>query len=94
MKRKGLKPHRVKLENIPIQSFEFDRDAEAVYLSVAEGEVDHTKRVSDSLFIDIDKKGKPLGIEILRVKGFRGLITPVLKELTRTYPIKELLQTA
>lgn len=56
--------------------------------------MDHTKRVSDSLFIDVDKKGKPLGIEILRVKGFRGLITPVLKELTRTYPIKELLQTA
>ena len=82
------------MENIPIQSFEFDQGAEAVYLSVAEGEVDHTKRVSDSLFIDVDKKGKPLGIEILRVKGFRGLITPVLKELTRTYPIKELLQTA
>jgi uncharacterized protein YuzE len=84
----------VKLENIPIQSFEFDQDAEAIYLSVAEGAVDHTRRVSDSLFIDVDKKGKPLGIEILRVKGFKGLIAPVLQELTRTYPIEELLQTA
>lgn len=94
MKRKRLKTQNVKLKNVPIQSFEFDPDAEAIYLSVAEGEVDHTKRISDSLLIDVDKKGKPLGIEILRVKGFKGLITPVLKELTRTYPIKELLQTA
>ena len=94
MKHKSLKPHHVKLENVPIQSFEFDPEAEAVYLSVADGEVDHTKRVSDSLLIDVDKRGKPLGIEILRVKGFKGLITPVLKELTKTYPIKELLQTA
>ena len=77
-----------------VPSFEFDLETEAIYLSVAEGEVDHTRRVSDSLFIDVDKKGKPLGIEILRVKGFKGLITPVLQELTKTYPIKELLQTA
>ena len=94
MKRKRLKSHHVKLENVPIQSFEFDPDAEAIYLSVAEGEVDHTKRISDSLLIDVDKKGKALGIEILRVKDFKGLITPVLKALTRTYPTKELLQTA
>ena len=94
MKRKNLKPHKISLKNIPIRSFEFDPEAEAIYLSVAEGEVDHTKRISDSLLIDVDKKGKPLGIEILRVKGFQGLITPLLQELTRTYPIQDLLQTA
>jgi uncharacterized protein YuzE len=94
VKRRILRAHRVKLENVPIQGFEFDPEAEAIYLSIADGEVDHTKRISDSLLIDVDKKGNPLGIEILRVKGFKGLITPVLKMLTRNYPIKELLQTA
>ncbi len=82
------------LRNIPIHSFEFDPEAEAIYLSVAEGKVDHTKRISDSLLIDVDKKGKPLGIEILRVKDFQGLIAPLIQELTKVYPIKELLQTA
>lgn len=81
------------MQNLPCRNLEFDLDTEAIYLSVAEGKVDHTKRISDSLLIDVDKKGKPLGIEILRVKDFKGLITPVLKVLTRTYPIKELLQT-
>ena len=82
------------MRNLPFRSLEFDPNAEAIYLSVAKGEVDHTKRISDSFFIDVDKKGKPLGIEILRVKDFKGLITPALKVLTRTYSIKELLQTA
>jgi len=84
-----LKTKKLELKNLPVLNFEFDREARAVYITIATGEVYKTKRISDSLFIDVDKNGKTLGIEILRVKSIN--ITPLIKELAETYPIKDLL---
>ena len=94
MNRKTLGTRRLTIENVPILNFEFDREAHAVYITVASGEVDRTKRISDSLMVDVDKKGKILGIEILRVKQVN--IAPIIKQLAQDYPLRDLLhlQTA
>ncbi len=47
--------------------FEYDPEADAAYLQIAEGEVFETIEVTDGLNVDLDKDGQPLGIEILSV---------------------------
>ena len=86
-----MKRHHVHI-NLPIKSFEFDQEARAIYLTVASGKVDRTKRISDSVFVDVDRRGKTLGIELLRVRGFQGLLSPILDTLAKTYPLKSLVQ--
>ena len=94
MNRKTLRAKHLAIANVPIQNFESDREAHAVYITVASGEVNRTRRISDSLMVDVDKKGKILGIEILRVKQVN--IAPIIKQLAQNYPLKDLLhlQTA
>ena len=94
MKRRKLQPQQFVFREFPILGFEFDRGSNAIYITVAEGEVDHTRRISDSLLVDVNKDGRTLGIEILRVKDFQGHLIPVIKDLAKTYPLRELLQPA
>lgn len=79
-------------EEFRFKSFEFDQEARAIYLTVADGKVDRTKRISDSVFVDVDRRGRTLGIELLRVQGIQGLLTPILDILAKTYPLKSLVQ--
>ncbi|MFH1634952.1 MAG: DUF2283 domain-containing protein [Chloroflexota bacterium] len=44
---------------------DYDPQADAIYIQLREGEVDDTREVSKYIFIDVDKKGLPLGLEIL-----------------------------
>lgn len=46
---------------------EYDPQADAVYLRLKRGRVHETVEVSDDVFLDLDEKGDPLGIEILFV---------------------------
>ena len=41
------------------------------------GEVDDTRKMTSHFFVDVDKHGTPLGIEILAVKGFLAQKEPV-----------------
>ncbi len=43
----------------------YDKKVDAMYISLAEGKYDATRKVSDVILVDEDKKGKVLGIEIL-----------------------------
>lgn len=43
----------------------YDQKTDAVYIELAGGVYDVSIRVSDSIMVDEDKKGKILGIEIL-----------------------------
>jgi uncharacterized protein YuzE len=48
----------------------YDPEADAMYIylkKIKKGEVDHTKEVSNLVFVDVNKKNQPLGIEILNV---------------------------
>ncbi len=48
---------------------EYDRKADAIYISLAEGDAAETREVTDTVIIDFDREGKPLGIELLFVSS-------------------------
>ncbi len=43
----------------------YDKKVDAIYLELAKGKYDKTRKVSDVILVDEDVKGKVLGIEIL-----------------------------
>jgi uncharacterized protein YuzE len=67
--------HRVPTEEAFISSptVQYDVDAEAVYIRLSHEEVSETVEISESLYIDVDADGSPVGIEILGVDA-EGLV--------------------
>ncbi|HEY4522641.1 MAG TPA: DUF2283 domain-containing protein [Candidatus Paceibacterota bacterium] len=45
----------------------YDTEADAMYIRVKRGKVYKTLEVSDAVNVDVDKKGRTLGVEILYV---------------------------
>lgn len=43
----------------------YDPKIDAMYIDLASGKYDRTRKISDTVLVDEDKKGKILGIEIL-----------------------------
>ena len=43
----------------------YNRNDNAVYIELAKGKYDKSKKISDAIVVDEDKDGKVLGIEIL-----------------------------
>lgn len=43
----------------------YDPKVDAVYIELAKGRYDVSREISESIIVDVDKKGKVLGIEIL-----------------------------
>ena len=46
----------------------YDPEADAMYITLRKGAVDHTKEVDDTTILDFDKYNKILGVELLFVK--------------------------
>ncbi len=46
----------------------YDPKMDAVYFELAMGKYEKSRKISDSIVVDEDKKGKVLGIEILDAK--------------------------
>ena len=47
---------------------EYDKDADAMYIRLRQGELGRTKEVDANTLLDLDKNGKLLGIELLDVR--------------------------
>ena len=47
----------------------YDKEADAMYISVKKGKVHKTLEVSDAINVDVDKQGRALGVEILFVSS-------------------------
>lgn len=47
---------------------QYDKKEDAVYLELAKGKYSRTRKVSETVLVDEDAKGKILGIEILDAK--------------------------
>lgn len=43
----------------------YDSKVDAMYIKLAKGKYDSTRKISDVILVDEDKNGKVLGIEIL-----------------------------
>lgn len=46
----------------------YDPKVDAVYIDLAKGKYDRTRKISDVVLVDEDVKGKVLGVEILDAK--------------------------
>lgn len=46
----------------------YDPKVDAVYIDLAKGKYDRTRKISDVVLVDEDAKGKVLGVEILDAK--------------------------
>ena len=44
---------------------DYDPQADAVYVRLRAGDVDDTLAVGQTIYVDVDKEGVPLGLEIL-----------------------------
>lgn len=47
----------------------YDSEAEAAYIRLSKGNVHRTQKVADNLLIDLNRKGKVLGVELLFVSA-------------------------
>lgn len=80
----------------------YDPEADAMYIclkKIKRGQIDHTKEVSNLVFVDVDKKNQPLGIEILNVSLRLGkdiIKEKVLKtkEVLGSIPVQILSESA
>ena len=45
--------------------FKYDSQTDAIYIKFAKGKYDHSRKVSENILVDEDKKGRVLGMEIL-----------------------------
>lgn len=52
-------------------SLEFDEEAGALYLRLRKGKVISSEPLADNMILDIDEKGKLLGLELLLPKEIR-----------------------
>lgn len=46
----------------------YDPKSDSLFLELSKGTYDRSKKISDDILVDYDKKGKILGIEILAAK--------------------------
>ena len=46
-------------------NMQYDKKVDVVYIELAKGRYSKTRKISDVILVDEDKKGKVLGIEIL-----------------------------
>jgi uncharacterized protein YuzE len=48
-----------------VPTLEYDEEANALYLRFTSADIDDTIVLSDSVYVDVDANGDPVGIEIL-----------------------------
>ena len=66
----------------------YDRDAHAVYIQLTDGQVAMTVELSDTVYVDIDGDGEPVGFEILNADP--SLLARI-PELSTRVTLRELL---
>jgi len=44
---------------------QYDNKADAIYIKLGVGSIDHTIKINRKLFVDVDKKNNVLGIELV-----------------------------
>lgn len=70
-------------------TIEYDEEANALYLRFSFAEIDDTLPLSDSVYVDIDTNGDPVGIEILHATPNE---LPNVELLGQAVALRELLK--
>ena len=69
----------------------FDADVKALYVRFTDRPVARSVELSETVYIDIDDRGEPVGFEILEA---HGSLLDVLQSLSGDAPLAELLAKA
>jgi uncharacterized protein YuzE len=48
----------------------YDAEVKALYIRIAAGDVDQTAEVEEFVYLDIDREGRPLGLEFVDADDF------------------------
>jgi len=64
-------------------SFNFDKEADALYVKIQRGEFAKNKKLSNSVILDLDRDENILGLEIINVSKLGGL-SPLLQNQLST----------
>ena len=56
-------------------NFEYDKEADAVYIKLRNGEFARNTKLSNSIILDLDKNDNILGIEIINVNKLGGFLS-------------------
>ena len=76
----------------------YDKEADAMYIYLNERKIKRTKEVSNLVFVDVDSKNQPVGVEILNVsrrlgRSIFGSEKPKQKNIFSSIPIEILSNT-
>lgn len=58
----------------------YDRDANALYIRFSTNVIEETVELSDSVYVDVDANGEPVGFEILHAASTELASIPSLPE--------------
>lgn len=50
--------------------FEFDSEADALYIRIREGSVERTIELDEGVYADLDAESRPLGLEFIALAAF------------------------
>ena len=67
----------------------YDKEAQAMYVSVSEGKIDHSEELTGDIILDRTKDGELVGIDILNVEapkelGKPGRLTEEIRTIARS----------
>jgi len=54
-------------------SFQFDKEADAIYIEIQPGKFSKNRKLSNSVILDLDEDDNILGLEIINVSKLGGL---------------------
>jgi len=54
----------------------YDKQIDALYITLKKGKYAHTKKITDSILVDVSKSGEVLGVEVLDAKQNIGEVKP------------------
>ena len=69
-------------------SFQFDKEADALYVEIQQGEFSKNKKLSNSVILDLDKDENILGLEIINISKLGGL-SPLLESQVEAENLKD-----
>ncbi|MFH1856547.1 MAG: DUF2283 domain-containing protein [Candidatus Omnitrophota bacterium] len=82
-----MRKKTVSIKTKKLVSFSFDALAKAIYIGFSNEAVEKTVRKTPSFFIDYDKKGEVVGIEIIRVQKVQTAIKKIVADAENNLPL-------
>ena len=55
---------------VKLVRFEFDSEADALYIRINEGRVERTMEIEEGVYADLDAQDRPLGLEFIALAAF------------------------